>query len=208
MSTNNYLSYYNSYYGYPSTSGCNPCQTTTCMTPCQPITNTCPNITYINGIASATTIISGGAPIPVGTVIIPGTTTVPAGTVTVINGYTGSPTTNSGCIIQNNGFFTVPTAGQYIITANVCFATSTVVAPTDSRVLYIYRVNAVTGLVTLMAIDSRLPVMGLPTCINLTTTDNFNSNDRIFVASTQLSSTGESVSTIAGTGKISIARVC
>jgi hypothetical protein len=176
--------------------------------PCQPTTCPCPNITYINGIASATTIISGGAPIPVGTVIIPGTTTVPAGTVTVINGYTGAPTTNVGGIIQNNGFFTVPTSGRYIIAADVCFVAPTLVSATDSRVLYIYSVNAITGLVSLLAVDSRLPIMGLPTCINLTAIADLTCNDRIFVAATQLSATGESVSTIAGTGRISITRIC
>ncbi len=206
MSSNNYLSYYGSYYG------CNPCQTTQCQpacpAPCQPTASSCPNITYVNGIASATVIVSGGAPIPVGTVIVPGTTTVPAGTVTVINGYTGAPTSNSGCIIQNNGFFTAPVAGRYIIAANVCFVAPTVVASTDSRVLYIYRVDAVTGVVSLLAVDSRLPITSLPTCINLTTVVDLNCNDRIFVAATQLSATGISVSTIAGTGRISLTRVC
>jgi hypothetical protein len=144
----------------------------------------------------------------VGTTIPAGTTTVPAGTVTVITGYTGTPTTNIGGITQNNGFFTVPVNGRYVISANVCFSSVTTVTSTDSRVLYIYRVDAITGLVTLLAVDSRTPIAGSPTCINLATDADLAAGDRIFVAATQTNATGASVDTVAGTGRIAITRVC
>ncbi len=200
---------------------CNPCSTVVCQpqytqqcvvacppvcpTPCPPV---CPNVTFISGIATATTIPAGGTFIPVGTTIAAGTTTVPAGTVTVITGYTGTPTTNIGGITQNNGFFTVPVAGRYVLAANVCFASVTTTTATDSRVLYLYRVAADTGLVTLLAVDSRSPITGSPTCINLATDADLNAGDRIFVAATQTNATGVTVDTVAGTGRIALTRIC
>ena len=221
MSCNNYQSYYNSLYGYPSSYccckvKCNPCQTVVCQpqcnqqcvvscpTPCAPI---CNNVTYIAGIPTANTIPSGGVAIPVGTIIPPGTTTVPAGTVTVINGYTGVPTSNSGGIIPNNGFFTVPVSGRYIVSAYVCFSTVAISATTNVDALYIYIVSAATGLVTLAAVDSRSPVVGLPTCINIATDVDLNPGDAIFIAATQTNSTAASISTVAGSGRIAITRV-
>lgn len=209
---------------------CNPCQTivcqpqytqqqcvvacpTPCPTPCPPVcptpcTPVCPNVTFISGIATATSVPAGGTFIPVGTTIPAGTTTVPAGTVTVITGITGTPTTNIGGITQNNGFFTMPVAGRYILVANVCFTSVTTTTSTDVRVLYLYKVAADTGLVTLLSVDSRGPIAGSPTCINLAGEDNFAAGDRVFIAATQTNATGAVVDTVAGTGRISITRIC
>ena len=119
---NNYLSNYSSYYNnHCKSNNCQQCQPLyypqqqcqqPCIIPCpQPIQN-CPQVTFISNIATSTTVVAGGVAIPVGTVIGAGVTTVPVGTVTVITGFTGSPTSNMGGIISNNGFFTAPIAGR------------------------------------------------------------------------------------------------
>ncbi|XWV25515.1 hypothetical protein QJ856_gp0242 [Tupanvirus deep ocean] len=175
-----------------------------CPQPCPP----CPTVAYVTNIPTATTVVSGGAAIPVGTVIAPGTTTVPAGTVTVINGFTGAATTNVGGITANNGFFTIPIAGRYVISANTCFAAVATVLATDVRELYIYRVDALSGVVTLLAVDSRTPIAGQPTCINLATVADLNVGDRVFVAARQINGgTGAAVDTTT-TGRLAITRVC
>jgi hypothetical protein len=182
----------------------NPCQNI-CQNPCPP----CPIVTFVSNIATPTVVPSGGILIPAGTTIPLGTTTVPPGTVTVIAGFTGAPTSNCGGILLNNGFFTVPLAGRYVISANVCFDIVTTVSPTDFRELDIYRVDHVSGIVTLLATDSRPPIAGSPTCVNIATVADLNSGDRIFIAARQLNTTtGTSVSTIANTGRFAITRVC
>jgi hypothetical protein len=234
MSSTNYTSYYNPYSTTYCCKTCNPCKIkceTSCQTPCQTVQYVsypnycqqpcqqyvcapacppapCPNITYITYIATSTTIPSGGTSIPIGTIIPAGTTTVPTGTVTVINGYTGAPTTNDGGVISNNGFFTMPIAGRYIITGNICFATPASVSATDFRELYIYTVNAVTGLVTAIADDSRSPISGSPTCINVAADASFAAGDRVFLAARQSTSTGATIDTVAATGRLAIVRVC
>jgi hypothetical protein len=120
--------------------------------------------------------------IPPGSTIPSGTTLVPAGTVTVINGYTGAPTTNIGGITANNGFFTVPVAGRYNVSADVCFDTVASTLTTDIREVTLYKVETTTALVTLQAIDSRLPIAASPTCVNIATTIDLAVGDRIFVA--------------------------
>lgn len=203
------------------TNYCNPCQTvcqpTTCPSICQsycppvcpptpaPI---CPTVAYVNNITTPTAVPAGGIAIPAGTVIPANSTTVPAGTVTVINGFTGIPTTNIGGIVPNNGFFTVPIAGRYVLAANVAFASVATVAPTDVRELYIYRVDATTGLVTLLAVDTRAPVAGVPTNVNIATVADLNAGDRIFVAALQTNVPGAVVSTVASVGRIAITRTC
>jgi len=186
---------------------CNPC-TTSCPVPCTtPCTTPCPQVSFISNTATATTVTSGGILLPVGTVIASGTTTVPAGTVTVITGFTGTPTTNIGGIIPNNGFFTIPCAGRYTITGNACFSSVVTVATTDYRQLSIYRTDATTGVTTLLATDSRNPISGMPTCINVATTADLASGDRIFFAATQTSTGGVAVNVEAG-GRYSITRLC
>lgn len=168
----------------------------------------CQKVTYINSIDTSTAIVSGGVPIPIGTVIIYGTTTIPSNTVTVITGYTGIPTNNSDFITVNKGFFSFKEKGRYLIETFNCFGTASTVASTDYRAMYIYRVNYITGLITLLAVDSRTPILNLPTCINLFTDINLDAGDQIFVAATQLTSTGETISTIAKIGRIAITKIC
>lgn len=186
-----------------------PCSTNyqlPCPTPCP--TPVCPAVSFVSTIATGTPIVAGGTPIPAGTIIPAGTTTVPAGTVTVINGFTGSPTTNVGGVIANNGFFTAPIAGRYVIAANVCFASVATVTPTDVRELYIYRVDAITGIVTQLAVDSRTPIAGSPTCVNIATVADLNAGDRIFIAARQTNATSATIETVATTGRFAITRVC
>lgn len=226
MSCNNFLAYYSSYYNCqnncnpyysrkcysncdPCQTVCNPCQTVCnpCQQQCFPCPQTfCPNVSYINNATTSTTVVSGGVDIPAGTIIPTGSTTVPAGTVTVISGFTGTPSTNFGGVISNNGFFTIPIAGKYIITANVCFATTAGITPGDFRELYIYRVDASTGIVSLLAADSRPPVLGNNTCINISTNADLGTGDRIFIAARQVTSGGTSVTTVVGS-RIAITRL-
>jgi len=189
---------------------CQPCQPpclVACPVPCPPAP-ACPAVSFVSGIATGTPIVAGGTPIPVGTIIAPGTTTVPAGTVTVINGFTGSPTTNVGGVIANNGFFTAPIAGRYVIAANVCFASVATVTATDIRELYIYRVDALTGIVTQLAVDSRTPVAGSPTCVNIATVADLNAGDPIFIAARQTNATSTIIDTVSTVGRLAITRVC
>jgi hypothetical protein len=165
------------------------------------------DITFITNIATANTIPSGGTSIPAGTVIAPGTTTVPTNTVTVINGYTGPTITNVGGIILFNGFFNIPENARFFINTTICFAAPTTTAATDFRELYIYQVAAVTGLVTTLADDSRVPIAGSPTCINISAAAQLNAGDRIFVAARQSTSNASSVNTIADMGRFAIMRI-
>jgi hypothetical protein len=176
--------------------------------PACPPTVTCPTVSYITNIATATPVFSGGTSIPVGTIIPAGTTTVPAGTVTVINGYTGSPSSNVGGILANNGFFTIPISGRYVISANICFASVASVVSTDIRELYIYKVDALTNVVSQIAVDSRTPIAGSQTCINVATVADLLAGDRIFIAARQTNTAGVTIDTVATTGRLAITRVC
>lgn len=170
--------------------------------------NNCPVVSYETYIASSTSIVSGGTSIPVGTIILPTSTTVPVNTVTVINGYTGAPTVNIGGVLPNNGFFTVPITGRYVITANICFSSVTTTTTSDVREVYIYKSAANTGLVTLLAVDSRNPISGSSTCINVATEADLAISDRIFVAVRQTNANSSVINTDPGTGRFTITRIC
>ena len=134
---------------------------------------------------------------------------MPAGTVTVINNYSASPTTNLGGVVPNNGFFTVPLNGRYSIATFICFANvGSTVAAGDVREIYIYRVDATSGLVTTLAMDSRPPVANAPTCVNVATIADLNCGDRVFVAARQVTVGGTAIGTIAQDGRFAITRVC
>ena len=185
-----------------------------CPAPCPiPCPAPCPNVTFITNIATPTAVVTGGMLIPTasstppGSTIIPtGSTTVPVGTVTVITGYTGTPLTNVGGVLSNNGFFTIPCTGRYVIAANICFAAATVSSATDFREVSIYKVDATTGIVSLLAVDSRSPIIGSPTCVNVATVADLRGADRIFVAARQNS--GATILTEANVGRLAITRVC
>lgn len=204
----------------PCVSACTPCGTP-CVTssylaPCaQQCVEACPVpcpvpctvVAYYTDIASSTAIISGGSAIPTGTTIPSGSTTIPANTVTVITGYTGIPTTNTGGVIPNNGFFTIPVSGKYAITATICFATVATTLTTDLREVYIYKVDATTSLVTKSANDSRVPIAGSNTCVNVSAYDNFNVGDRVFIAARQINGSSAIIDTVAGVGRLTITKV-
>ena len=171
-------------------------------TPPTPVTS----VAYITNSATQTAVPSGGAMIPEGTIIPFGSTTIPVGTVTVITGFTAAPTTNYGGVSINNGFFTVPIRGSYIVAANICFESVAAVAPTDLRELLIYRVAASTGLVTLIAADSRLPIVGSSTCINLSTAVHLETGDRLFVAARQINALAASINTLLSPGRFALIR--
>ena len=193
---------------------CQPQCVIACPAPCPtPCPTPCPNVTFITNIATPTAVVTGGTLIPTassnppGSTIIPaGSTTVPVGTVTVITGYTGTPSTNIGGVLSNNGFFTIPCTGRYVISADICFAAATVAPTTDFREVSIYRVDATTGIVSLLAIDSRTPIIGSPTCINVATVADLRAGDRIFIAARQNS--GATILTEANIGRLAITRVC
>ena len=225
MSLNSYCSYF-CYPGYnrnccystcnnlsynPCNTQCaNICQPQLCQPLCQPICPPCPTVVFISNTATVTSIPSGGTLIAPGTTIPAGSTTVPANSVTVIAGFTGTPTTNTGGVINSNGFFLIPISGRYVITGNVCFSVPATVAPGDFRELILYRVDATTGLVTQLAIDSRVPLSNLPTCINLSTNADLNAGDRVFLAARQVTVVnGLPVAINANAdGRIAITRVC
>jgi len=219
MSSNNALSCYSSYYGCPAVY-CNPCSshyTNFCQpicNPCQPICNInpslcnpcpqpcppqpCLNVTYITTAPTATTVPTGGTPIPVGS------TTVPAGTVTVITGFSGIPSTNVGGISVSNGQFTIPSAGRYFISGTVCFVANA----TGSRTLYIYRIDATTGLISQLAANT-VPAISatVPTCVNASTAADLNAGDRLFFAVTQTSGANLDTTTTAE-NRFVITRLC
>lgn len=195
---------------------CNPCNSYNSYNYCDPCNswncNPCPKptpvvVAYITNTATTTAIPSGGTLIPVGTVITTGSTAVPAGTVTVINSFTAAPTTNIGGVTMNNGFFTVPVAGRYSATANNSFDTVSSTDSTDYRSLQIYRVEATSGVVTLVAVDSRTPIVGSATNINLSTEIDLACGDRIFVSALQSNIAAASINTLAYPGRLSLVRI-
>lgn len=187
--------------------GYNPCPQP-CPQPCPPTPPSCPAVVYITNIDTATAVPSGGMDIPVGTVIATGTTTVPANTVTVINGYTGAPSTNLGGVTANNGFFTVPMAGRYVVATNICFASVDTTTTSDMREVYIYRVQATTGVVTQIAADSRTPIASSTTCVNVSSVTDLAAGDRLFVAARQINADAAVINTVASVGRLAITRVC
>lgn len=191
---------------YYTPNSCNPCCTpSTCPCPV-PVPTPTSSVVYITNVATPTTVISGGTALPIGTTIPAGNTTVPAGTVTVINGYTGAPTTNIGGIISNNGFFTIPVSGTYNINANVTFAVPLSVAAGDFREVYIYKVSNATTLVTAIADQTAYPISGSTTSINVSANEEFLAGDRFFIAARQFTTGGASIDTVAAVGRLAVVR--
>lgn len=199
-----YNSNYNPYYtrtGYINS--CNSCNTWNSCNPCNPC-NPCPNIcgpqvcnipcpvqpvAYIANAAVTTSVLSVNPPnpIPIGSITFPPLST----NVTVISGFSGTPTTNVGCITNNitSGQFTLPVAGRYELSAYVSFTANSV----GTRELYLYKVDGSTGVISLIVSDSRNAATVGTTNITLTTIAEFKANDRLFIAASQ--SSGASLST-------------
>lgn len=209
MSCNNYLSPYTCYSTcytgcgtscWPvsccnpcTTISCNPASTVVCPNPCNP----CPTIIYSATVGTTIAIPSGGGEIPGGSTIPAGSTTVPAGTVTVITPYLNVISFQGGITVLN-GFFTVPCSGQYLITTVGCFTTAGTTTAGDFRKLYIYSVDHVSGLVTLQAEESVVPIPTGPngtttghTCLNLSYIVDLKANDRVFIAARQVTQLGD-----------------
>lgn len=191
------MSYYSSYYCFPSSCCSNPsypnyCPPISCNNICPPIIPP-PTIpiqtltpTYIISAVTATNIPSGGVPIPANSIIIP------PNTVTIIGGFTGVPSTSIGnCVTFSalNSQFTVNSAGTYLISGSIAFLPQALpITPpsTNIRAFYIYKIDGVSGIISLVAADSREVYNGISLIqITLTTHVYLNANDKIFFASTQ-----------------------
>ena len=195
-SCNSYCGQYNSWplqtdgwYNNYSCQNINPCcnQYNACNTciPCIPYNPCCPPtpviVTYSTIAGTTTTVPSGTVGVPP-TPIPAGSTTIPAGTVTVITGF-GAPLTNVGGITVNSstGQFTVPVAGRYLINANVIFEANAV----GTRELYIYKVNATTGVISLVSSTSQNATAVGTTNLAISAVADLGAGDRIFFAVTQ-----------------------
>lgn len=207
--SNNFLSYYSSYYGYPEAcygknciepnnictcktkcNGCNRCNITNpcpsvCPSICPPVCSTicspvCPNITYITTTPTSTTIQSGGTSIP------QGSTSIPINTVTIISGYNALPSTNVGGItLGSNNQFSIPAFGRYFISANVSFASN---GASGNVTLYIYKIDISNSIISLLSANS-VPLSIIHNCSDtVSTIADLSASDRIFFAATQNSS--------------------
>lgn len=170
---------------------CNPCNVNN---PCNP----CPNVTYIANPATATVALATTPtvvnPIPIGSTIITG--------VTPITGFTGTPTSNCGgiTVTPSTGQFTIPIAGRYLLSANVIF-NANAIAGSDQ--VYIYRIDATTGVISLLSSGSQISTINIPNRISVSTFADLNPGDRIFFAVT--SSNGSTVDT---SSRFGITRLC
>jgi hypothetical protein len=131
---------------------------------------------------------------------------IPPNTVTVVTNYISNPITNIGGITLDNttGMFTIPTAGYYFISGTLCFITDV------KSVMFIYKVNAGTGIIELLACSSvtnsifmnpntfanlsgLLTLTGVgnnsngQNCTTVSTNVYLNTNDKIFFAIIQTS---------------------
>jgi hypothetical protein len=206
---------YYSCYAYPCVTNrdnlchqlCNQCQPNiSCQTICHPHPHPieppfCPPVTYITTAPTVTSIPTSAVGVALPQIPI-GSITVPINTVTVINGY-GTPTTNIGGITLNitNGHFTIPIAGKYIISAYIGFTA----LPVGVREVDIYKVDASTGIISLIVANSTNAVFTGNTLVTLTTIAELRANDRLFVSVTQNS--GSIISTTFDT-RVAITRVC
>lgn len=219
---NNCCRSYYSYYAYPcfannscynlcQTSSCDPCNSCNpCQTvgnPCQTVCNPCPNVTFIATAPTATTITPSPvlpAPLPQ---IPPNTTNPAVAGVIPLTGFTAI-STNCGGISFNtsNGQFTVPIAGRYDISGMVGFVESTN-PPTGLRSFSIYRIDASTGIISLLASDTRAPVANGNTYISLSTVADLRAGDRIFFTASQNQTSQANLLTTTDT-RVAITRIC
>lgn len=170
-----------------------------CQPPaCPPVCGPC-SVAYDTVSTTSTAIPTTANP-----VIIPPGNTSYVGLVTPITGFTGTPITNIGGVTYNNttGQFTIPSAGYYSISTNVGFSAN---STTGTRELYIYKVDGVSGAITLLASDSRNAASVGATYITLTTTAYFNTGDRVFVGANQ--SSGISLPTVSN-NRFTLIKIC
>lgn len=188
------------------------CCNNICCQPALTAPNLCgcpsPNlaISYIASPIPGTAVVvpTGGVEIPVGS------TTIPAlGSVTLIGGFTGNaPDVNTGGITFNASTlqFTVPSNGVYMVSASLTFPiTVPVISPYHIR-LYIYKVNSVTGVISLVASQTAETTGTFPTTISVASQVPLGINDRIFFAVTQNSGVVMNIATTTDT-RIGITRI-
>ena len=210
-STMTYIARSNNCYDPCSRNNCSTCnKNTCCYVSCCPVNvpRPCPvetRVEYIADNISSVAVPSGGTAIPAGSVIPTGSTAPPPGTVTVMTGFTFTPISNVGGIIMNNGFFTVPTTATYSISVSGSFEVVLSTIATDFREIGIYKVDSITGLVSTIALDSRTPITGTATSINVSAMTKLNANDRVFAAARQSNAAAGSLS-LNGPGQIAIVK--
>lgn len=181
---------------------------------CWPVVTAPPEIIFEASTGTPITLVTGGMDIPVGTVIPPNSTTVPPNTVTVIKPFLNLRSFRGG-ISLNDGFFTVPADGQYLITIMATFMNPPLVSQIiDYRALYIYKVeyrSQPQGVVTLVAkatTISTLPFQVANTDLTLSYIANLKANDRIFMAARQVTRDGDnSTITISQNTRVAIRRI-
>lgn len=130
---------------------------------------------------TAITVPTGGVEIPIGS------TTIPAGTVTVVTGFTGTPEVNIGSVAYNTSTsqFTVYYPAVYLLTSSFTFpVTAATNIPFRVR-LYIYKIDAATGVISLVGSTSTQTNDTSPATITVATQAQLNRNDRVFFAVTQ-----------------------
>jgi hypothetical protein len=163
---------------------------------CWPNNRPSTDIIFAATTGTSIVVVSGGTEIPVGTFIPRNSTNVPANTVTVIRPFLNL-TSFRGGITLDNGFFTVPCDGQYLVTLLAPFSNTAITGVNDYRALYIYKVDFYTqpqGLVTLVAKATTSPLLSSQvssTDLTLSYIVNLRANDRIFVAATQFTREGD-----------------
>ena len=205
------INYYNRPYNPCYTSPLNP---PGCVNPCPPVNvpppnPLCPNITVITSAITPFNIPSAPAgtaavPVPIGATSIPNNSTItPINTQNLFN-----PEVNFGGISYTpvNGQFTVPVAGRYLVSATFSFAS---LETGGIRDVYIYKVDAVTRVISLLAGDSRNAVAVGTTRVTITTVANLNVTDSIFFAAAQNSGSGLNIFPIGDpTNRFIITRLC
>jgi hypothetical protein len=127
-----------------------------------------------------------------------------------ITGY-ASPVTNVGGIVATNGYFIIPSAGKYSITADICFVeqntTGNVTLNYREVVIYRAAANSSNQIITpALAQQNQPATVGTSTYVNVSTTAELCANDLIFVIARQGNDAGASINTCTN-GRISIVRI-
>ena len=181
----------------------NTCYKNVCNNSCGPIMEPCPTVSYITGIANATQI--------------PANTSL-QNNITTIIGYS-IPTTNMGGIVisPNNGQFTIPINGRYIITVFIGFVESImangnpVSTSPATRQIYIYKISNSISAPTLLTEDSKNATYSVSSVVNtyisIATTADLTAGDRIFVAASQTNVNNITIPTTTD-GRFTITRLC
>lgn len=179
----NYPNTYNAQYTY-----CSPCAPGVQFPP-PPCPTPCPAVSFITSatipISIATTPIgTAPTPVPVGSTTIPvGSTIIPITGTNLVS----APEVNTGGITYtpSSGQFTVPLTGRYVVSSAFSFGETPVGFGPGQRYSYIYKVDAVTNIISEIAEDSRNAASVGTTAITVTAVLNLNAGDRVFFAAAQ-----------------------